>query len=661
MDNDAKLNAVPDALGEDNADILAAKRRRTAENASSVSAGDLRARMQTSQSASQTVRKAPARPLSPPVKPVVLGKTAKTVQPSKAAVRTAQAAKQLAPTPTQSAAPAQTAPKAMPINFTYETIPVKRAPAAQEAAKPAAQSATPAPKPTEAPKPPQTPAVPKAPAKPAGQSTTPAPKPTEAPKPPQTPAAPKAPAKPAGQNVRPAVAPKPAAPKPEAMPTVKSRPSGGMHELIPHQQAGATSDKKQVTEDATRVTDIQAIRAEQPSDATRISDVRPIVPARRKDRDARLEEDESEGRNAVISVIKAITYIVSVIVVAVFLAVFIILVGNDVYAFVKDDTVIEVTVPEYATLNDVTEILHENGLIEYPNIFKIYANLKKTKKEKENGFVFLAGTYPVTPMMNYDELIAAFKEKKVTGTSRITIPEGYTTDQIIDLFVSKGIGTRDGYIDVINNYDFDYWFIDELEENGWKDGRYYRLDGYLFPDTYEFYNESSEEVVINKLLRRFNQIFVEAFTVRAAEMGYTVDEVLTIASIIEKEGGTQSDFFNISSVFHNRLESPAQFPYLESDATVVYAIYHDTGEHINPTRNDLEYESPYNTHKNAGLTPGPIANPSASAIRAALYPADTDYYYFYSASSTVTLYASTLDEHLANVAKGASGAAEPQA
>ena len=111
-------------------------------------------------------------------------------------------------------------------------------------------------------------------------------------------------------------------------------------------------------------------------------------------------------------------------------------------------------------------------------------------------------------------------------------------------------------------------------------------------------------------------------------------------------------------MFHNRLRNPAYYPKLESDATVVYAIYHETGEHINPTKSDLEYESPYNTHKYSGLTPGPIANPSASAIRAALYPADTNYYYFYSASSSVTLFASTLDEHLANVAKGASGAVE---
>ncbi len=431
--------------------------------------------------------------------------------------------------------------------------------------------------------------------------------------------------------------------------------AAGIHTLIPHQQASAV--RADTSAEETRVTDIHPA----PADATRVSAAQPPVPKKKSSRKKKEEEDESEGGNAIISVIKAITYIVAVIVVSVFLAVFIILVGNDVYAFVKDESVVEVTIPEYATLNDISVILHENGVIEYPTIFKIYANLQEKDDLPTDGMPqetekFLAGTYSVTPMMNYDELLAAFKPKKPTGTSRITIPEGYTTDQIINLFVSKGIGTKEGYVEVINNYDFDYWFIDELEASGWKDGRYYRLDGYLFPDTYEFYNASSEAVVIGKLLKRFNEVFVDSYAQKAKELGYTVDELLTLASMIEKEGGTQSDFFNISSVFNNRLNNPTTYPYLESDATIVYAIEHETGEHITPTKEHTTYETPYNTYTHTGLPPGPIANPSASAIRAALYPSDTDYYYFYSASSTVTLYAVTYPEHLENIQKDAGGA-----
>ena len=355
--------------------------------------------------------------------------------------------------------------------------------------------------------------------------------------------------------------------------------------------------------------------------------------------------DESEVGNAVASVAKAIAYIVTVIVISIFLSVFIIYVGNDVYAFVKDSTPAQVTVPEYATINDISTMLADKEIIRYPKIFKLYAAYKK-----DDG-VFLPGDYTLNPSMNYDELLAAFKPKVVTGTSRVTIPEGYSTDEIITLLTEKyHIGTREGYIDVINNYDFDFWFIDELEENGIPDGRYYRLDGYLFPDTYEFYNSSTEEVVIRKMLKRFDEVFVEAYVTKTRELGYTIDELLTIASLVEEEAGSQAEFFDVSAVFNNRLKRPASFPYLESDATIVYAIMHDTGVRINLTPDDTNYDSPYNTYTHQGLPPGPLCNPSASAIRAALYPSKNGYYYFVAWTSTRSLFAKTYEEHLENIA-----------
>ena len=372
-------------------------------------------------------------------------------------------------------------------------------------------------------------------------------------------------------------------------------------------------------------------------------------PKRRDFVDDGAYEGSGEGGNTVISILKAVVYIVFVCVVSAFIAVTVIFVANDVFAFVKTDKAVEVVLPDHVTLDNLAEILHENGVIEYPSVFKLYAKVKKDNQK------YIGGTYTVNPTMNYSFLLAEFKEKIDYGTIRITIPEGYTTDEIIDLFVSNGIGTRDGFIDVIENGEFDYWFIEELEKNGVSDSRIYRLDGYLFPDTYDFYKSSSEKTVINKLLKRFGQIFNKEHREHCALLGYTVDEIVTLASIIEKEAANSSEFFKVSSVFHNRLNNPWTFPKLESDATVVYAIQHETGERdVN-----LNYDSPYNTYKFDGLTPGPIANPSASAMLAALQPQPTDYFFFYAYGGT-TYFSETKAEHDAIIAQFRNQVAQSQ-
>ena len=385
--------------------------------------------------------------------------------------------------------------------------------------------------------------------------------------------------------------------------------------------------------DRTRVTDISTIqRTGSVSGNVPVKTIKPKTP--RFERTEVVYEDE--GGNTIVSMVKAVVYMIFVVVVSVFLAIAIIKVGNDVFAFVKDDVSIDVRIPEYATLDDITQILYENEVIRYPSVFKIYAQLKKDKGE------YIAGDYVVRPNMSYDDLRDSFKPQPKVGISRITIPEGYTTDEIIDLMVSYGIGTREGYVDAIQNYEFDYWFLKELEEDGLDENRIYRLDGYLFPDTYDFYNSSSEVTVLNKLLKRFGQIFTEEYKVQASLLGYSVDDIINLASLIEKEAGTPSELFKVSSVFHNRLKYWKSRPMLESDATIVYAIQHETGER--PKLTSTDYDTPYNTYIYAGLPPGPIANPSASAMLAALSPADTEYYYFV-ADGNVSYFSETKEQH----------------
>jgi len=351
------------------------------------------------------------------------------------------------------------------------------------------------------------------------------------------------------------------------------------------------------------------------------------------------KKKKSRDGSSVASIIKAVIYIVAVLVVSIGASIAIILVGNDMYAFVKSDTPVEIVVPENADINDIADLLSANGIINYPSLFKWYA------ADHNDDGKFVAGTYTVSPATDYEDLLAMFKEQIPEGTTWVTIPEGFTTDEIIDLMVSKGIGTKEGYIDAINNYPYDYWFVQELDAKNWKStGRIYRLDGYLFPDTYEFYNRSSEKTVIGRLLARFNMIYGEKYKEDAEKTGLTTDELIIVASMIEKEAGDASDYYLVSSVFHNRLKNP-NYPALESDATVLYAIHHDKGERPNTvTPEDLELDTPYNTYKYHGLPPGPIANPSASAINAALAPENTGYYFFVSYGRE-TYFSSTKEEH----------------
>lgn len=355
------------------------------------------------------------------------------------------------------------------------------------------------------------------------------------------------------------------------------------------------------------------------------------------------EAELSEG-SVFSSLIKAMIYIVFVIIASIFLAYFIIVSVNDIFAFVKSDADIEITIPEGADIDEVTDILKENGIIEYPYLFRFYSDLI------EHDGNFLPGKYTVSPSMNYDFLLSAFRPSFSKETIWLTIPEGYCVEDIINLFTSNGVSTREEFIKAINDTQYDFEFLKPLYENP-PEGRTYLLEGYLYPDKYEFYVDSSAETVIYKLLDNFERKFDELYYERAQDLGLTVDEILTIASLIQSEAYYLDEYEYVSSVFHNRLNTPYSYPKLESDATIVYAIYCATG--TRPSSSSLSsqkfFESPYNTYLCNGLPPGPICSPSYNAITCALYPADSKYYFFVSDSSGRMTFSKTLSEHLAAI------------
>lgn len=362
------------------------------------------------------------------------------------------------------------------------------------------------------------------------------------------------------------------------------------------------------------------------------------------------EADDSPPRSgALSSLLKAIVYIVFILTLSGFLSYFAISIGNDIFAFVKSSDEVTVTVPEYATIDNIAELLASKGLIKYPFIFKIYAMLRKDDGD------FVAGDYAVSPSMSYDQLRYALKGTvKEREEISITIPEGYTVDEIIDLFVNTyGMGTREGFVNAIQNEDYDYWFLDDLDV---KEGRKYRLEGYLYPDTYYFFTDWTEKNIITKLLNNFESKFDESYKARCEELGMTVDELITLASMVEMEGKFTDEYGAISAVFHNRLDNPsATNGKLESDATIQYIL---PERHEELTEDDLAINSPYNTYMYAGLPAGPISNPALDAIHSAMYPDDVDYYYFVAQPNGRNLFAQTYAEHLANKQEVAEEKAE---
>ncbi len=353
-----------------------------------------------------------------------------------------------------------------------------------------------------------------------------------------------------------------------------------------------------------------------------------------------------ESASSLSSVLKAIIYIVVVLIVSVILSYFVVTVANDVFAFQKADMQADIVLENYRTIDDIADILAENDIITYPSVFKLYAALK------DDDGKFLAGRYSVNTSMNYDTLLALFKKQKnIREIVTLTIPEGFTTDEIIDLFLSEGMGTRDGFEKAIKEADYsEFEFIKRLDSSKIKEGRKYRLDGYLFPDTYEFYKDWSEERILWTLLDNFNNKFPEDYYKKIDTLDLNVDEYITLASIIQCEAKYNYDMEIVSRVFHNRLNNPKKFPKLESDATIQYAL---DSHKTTVTPEDLKLDSPYNTYLYDGLPPGAICNPGADAIYAALQPSVDpevkDYYYFVSRANGEILYAKTKAEHDANI------------
>lgn len=345
---------------------------------------------------------------------------------------------------------------------------------------------------------------------------------------------------------------------------------------------------------------------------------------------------------------------VAAICVGVFLAWKVIVGLMDYTGMAKKSHEADIVIDSTMNVDDIAETLHENGIIEMPWLFKTYINMN----DEAEGF--LDGEYTVNSTMSYSNIITLLKTvRQYTNTVTVMIPEGYNAQQIGQLLEENLVCRADDfekyYRSKLEKYDFE----EQITVN---ENRFYALEGYLFPDTYEFYviddlpdkpsmdTSQYAKQAAEKMYSNFQNKTTKKMYARAKELGMTFDEVVTLASIIQKEGTNEENMANISSVFHNRLENMYEYPHLQSDTTDNYI--EDVIRPNIPSSSLALYENvitAYDTYTCEGLPAGPICSPGLEAINAALYPAETDYYYFLSSSDGVFYYASTVEKHEQNI------------
>ena len=296
----------------------------------------------------------------------------------------------------------------------------------------------------------------------------------------------------------------------------------------------------------------------------------------------------------------------------------------------KKEIVVEI--PSGSTTKNIADILYKNKLIKNKIVFEY--NAKVSNKSTE----FKAGKYKLSQSQTNNEIIDIIASGKVYNDGiKVTIPEGMTYKETIDILVDKKLGKKETYEKLINSPKD---FYDEFEFLNQED--IVSLEGFLYPSTYYFDKKSSEKEVLSVFLNQFDKIYNNQIKEEMikTKTDMTLQEVVNLASIVEKEAVLDDDRPVIASVFFNRLD--IDMP-LQSDATIQYAF--DKRKEI-VLYKDLEIDSPYNSYKNKGLPPTPIANPSIKSIEAVLNPSETDYLYFVAKMDGGNNYSKTYDEHL---------------
>lgn len=378
---------------------------------------------------------------------------------------------------------------------------------------------------------------------------------------------------------------------------------------------------------------------------------RPVPPRPRPLRKGRPKRKKGEGLLGIPSIAATLVWLALILAIGVTAGRMLWVCAADVLAFGREDKPVTITIYESDSMESIVDKLYDAGLIRYKSLFNLYASISDAQEDIQPGI------YDLNTRYDYHALVNFMSPRSSREVVQLTIPEGYTCRQIFKLLEENRICTaRDIAAYAATGELEPYWFLEQVER-----GSEYCLEGFLFPDTYQFYKNSSPKEALEKMLDNFDYRFSEEMraqldTLNANVTGgnYGVREVTIVASLIEKESAAPAESPAIAGVIYNRLfrwgDTPA---YLNIDASLVYAQGGDN------STIDTSIDSPYNTYTHTGLTPTPIANPGLSSLKAALDPEMHEYYYYVLNPSTgMHQFSKTYEEHEANRTSFAAAAKE---
>lgn len=339
------------------------------------------------------------------------------------------------------------------------------------------------------------------------------------------------------------------------------------------------------------------------------------------------------------------TYIGLILIAATLLSIYSLSCFNDIFAIRNSNEMVTVTVPENATTGDVIDILHEEGLIKHTVFCKVYAFFMGYENE------YLNGMHQINAKMGLEGMLLATKEEKAGAeTVDVTFPEGWTISQIAQRLEEYEVCSADLFLQTLEEAQFNYEFLKTPMEST---DRYRKFEGYLFPAQYNFYVNEAPSSVVKKFFEAFQEnVMTDENVARAKELGLTMDEVLTLASIIQREAADNEQMYQVSAIIHNRLNSNS-FPHLGCEAVDIYyqrEILPNVG-----TARANELFNGYSAYGTEGIPNGPICSPGLAAIDAVLNPVKSDYYFFCHDSKGKIYLARNESEHNVNLRKIYSG------